>query len=103
MMMTPTTKTKFSERFATKVEDVRKKVSENISDSPISNLNITDTNKLQAMSDRELLTLFERVKTETTMDDLTCLQLELQLQSLLTLKAIDWKLWELYNKAGKNN
>lgn len=101
--MTPTTKTKFSERFATKVEDVRKKVSENISDSPISNLNITDTNKLQAMSDRELLTLFERVKTETTMDDLTCLQLELQLQSLLTLKAIDWKLWELYNKAGKNN
>lgn len=101
--MTPTTTTKFSERFATKVEDVRKKVSENISDSPISNLNITDTNKLQAMSDRELLTLFERVKTETTMDDLTCLQLELQLQSLLTLKAIDWKLWELYNKAGKNN
>jgi hypothetical protein len=103
MMMTPTTTTKFSERFATKVEDVRKKVSENISDSPISNLNITDTNKLQAMSDRELLTLFERVKTETTMDDLTCLQLELQLHSLLTLKAIDWKLWELYNKAGKNN
>lgn len=101
--MTPTTKTKFSERFATKVEDVRKKVSENISDSPTSNLNGTDTNKLQALSDRELLTLFERVKTETTMDDLTCLQLELQLQSLLTLKAIDWKLWELYNKAGKNN
>ena len=105
--MTPTTKTKFSERFATKVEDIRKKIPDDTSGSSTTNGLATETStNSEVITEKELITLFAKVKAEKSADNLTILQLELQMQSLLALKAIDWKLWELYKKtekSGKNN
>ena len=102
--MTPTTKTKFSERFSAKVNDIRSKSGDKTS-SQRNQTNAEPQLTEQSPCDKnyELMEIISRIKTVKTIDEATITQLELQSMMLMTLKAMDWKLWEMYNKAGKNN
>ena len=109
MTMKPNTKIKFSERFAAKVDDIS---SNNlnpeknpsfglVNNEPSQNFGAhTDSQQNDAMlsyTDLEMLQLISRTKNVKTLDEATLLQIELQSMMLMTLKAMDWKLWEIYN------
>ena len=109
--MKPNTKTKFSDRFSTKVEDIRPKKSqqnqedEKFPDDMPDNLkNLLKQNRenkqndqLLSFNDGDLAQVMARTRNVKTLDEATLLQIELQSMMLLTLKAMDWKLWEIYN------
>ena len=107
--MKPNTKIKFSERFAAKVDDISSNnlnPEKNPSLDPVNNESSqnfsahTDSQQNDAMlsyTDLEMLQLISRTKNVKTLDEATLLQIELQSMMLMTLKAMDWKLWEIYN------
>ena len=96
--MKPNTKIKFSERFAAKVNDIRSKSGDKTS-SHRNQTNAEPQLNEQSPCDKnyELMEIISRIKTVKTIDEATITQLELQSMMLMTLKAMDWKLWEIYN------